>query len=101
MPFFENSDGQRLQLTRDFWIYWAVTVPITILTVGVWHFWQQSLKGEDSTASDRLREKRVGLAKILARGEDKEQSMTATEKLKKTWARPQNRDVEPGTYELR
>jgi hypothetical protein len=33
----ESNSGSRI--SPDFWIYWAVTVPLTIVTVSGWAIW--------------------------------------------------------------
>ncbi|KAL9113765.1 MAG: hypothetical protein Q9227_002210 [Pyrenula ochraceoflavens] len=38
MSMFDWSDRDRV-LSDRFWIYWAVTVPLTVLTVGLWLIW--------------------------------------------------------------
>lgn len=38
MPFFES---EHLVVSKDFWIYWAFTGPITFLTVATWYIWQR------------------------------------------------------------
>ena len=38
LPSFEWSDNQ-LSVRRDFWIYWAITIPLTLLTLLIWLAW--------------------------------------------------------------
>ena len=28
-------------MSGQFWIYWAVTVPVTIVIVGIWYVWEK------------------------------------------------------------
>lgn len=28
-------------MSSQFWIYWAVTVPVTIVIVGIWYVWEK------------------------------------------------------------
>ncbi|KAI9925110.1 hypothetical protein AWENTII_006762 [Aspergillus wentii] len=45
MNFFNLSDdnGQQLWIMSDnFWLYWAITIPLTILTVIIWAIWHYS-----------------------------------------------------------
>jgi cytochrome c-type biogenesis protein CcmH/NrfF len=28
-------------VSPDFWLYWAVTIPVTLLIVGLWLFWER------------------------------------------------------------
>jgi heme/copper-type cytochrome/quinol oxidase subunit 2 len=37
---FQASDGTP-QVSKEFWIYWVVTIPITIVIVGVWYVWEK------------------------------------------------------------
>lgn len=40
MPLFEwDAVGEGTVVSKRFWIYWAVTVPLTFLTLVVWVFW--------------------------------------------------------------
>jgi hypothetical protein len=47
MSFFHfasggNDDGEeRWTVSPNFWIYWAVTIPVTALTIGVWVLYQR------------------------------------------------------------
>jgi hypothetical protein len=36
---FQNSSGP--SVSESFWIYWAVTIPITMIIVGVWYVWEK------------------------------------------------------------
>ena len=40
MPLFEwNAVGDGIFVSKRFWVYWAVTVPLTCLTLVVWVLW--------------------------------------------------------------
>lgn len=40
MPLFEwDAVGEGMVVSNRFWIYWAVTVPLTFLTLAVWVLW--------------------------------------------------------------
>lgn len=46
MSFFHftpSADGglEQWTVSPEFWMYWAVTIPVTALTVGMWFFFQQ------------------------------------------------------------
>lgn len=41
MTFFNFQDPGQDQVSDSFWIYWAVTIPVTILIVGVWWVWER------------------------------------------------------------
>jgi hypothetical protein len=34
-----NSDGETGVLSRNFWMYWAVSVPLTIVVLLAWRTW--------------------------------------------------------------
>jgi Mg2+ and Co2+ transporter CorA len=36
-PGSSQADG--FQMSDQFWIFWAVSVPLTALTFGLWHWW--------------------------------------------------------------
>lgn len=45
MSFFHFTDGDnaspaRWTVAAEFWIYWAVAIPITGITLGLWYTWQ-------------------------------------------------------------
>ncbi len=46
-----NFQAEPVQVSAGFWIYWAVTVPLTLAVVGVWRAWlwlrNRSLQLED------------------------------------------------------
>ncbi|KAF2732091.1 hypothetical protein EJ04DRAFT_578618 [Polyplosphaeria fusca] len=40
MNFFQFApESQTLVLGTDFWLYWAITAPVTLLTLLVWNWW--------------------------------------------------------------
>ena len=45
MTFFNfipgsEDQGDKLEISNKFWIYWAVTAPITIILLVAWLLWQ-------------------------------------------------------------
>ncbi len=40
MTFF-NFQNEGPEVSSQFWIYWAVTVPVTIVIVGIWYIWEK------------------------------------------------------------
>ncbi|KAK4198305.1 hypothetical protein QBC40DRAFT_230273 [Triangularia verruculosa] len=50
-PSPEDAETPGLSVTPDMWIYWAVTVPLTLVTILVWYFWSQR---EDKSSFQRL-----------------------------------------------
>ena len=39
MSMFDWQATTEGMITTRFWIYWAVTVPLTLATVGTWYAW--------------------------------------------------------------
>ncbi|KAK5135373.1 hypothetical protein LTR08_005315 [Meristemomyces frigidus] len=53
MSFFNfspnpNSEQQQWAVSKDFWIYWAVAVPVTVATIGIWLAYQRSIHPQRS-----------------------------------------------------
>jgi len=42
--FFGSTDDFRVKISPSFWVYWAVTIPLTILIITIWSIWIQSEK---------------------------------------------------------
>lgn len=40
MTFFNFQDGQSI-VSEQFWIYWAVTIPLTVIIVAIWYIWEK------------------------------------------------------------
>lgn len=41
MSFFNyDSESDKLLLSTQFWVYWAVVIPLTLATFALWHFWR-------------------------------------------------------------
>jgi hypothetical protein len=38
---FQNSGSGEPSVSEQFWIYWAVTIPVTTIIVGVWYVWEK------------------------------------------------------------
>lgn len=41
MTFF-NFQGEASSVSSSFWIYWAVTIPLTVLCVFMWYMWERN-----------------------------------------------------------
>ncbi|KAI1862986.1 hypothetical protein JX265_009032 [Neoarthrinium moseri] len=39
MPLFDWDAEQQVVTVRGFWLYWAVTVPLTLVTLAAWFLW--------------------------------------------------------------
>jgi hypothetical protein len=39
MTMFNFQDPSRPSVSPRFWIYWAVTLPVTLVTLGAWWMW--------------------------------------------------------------
>lgn len=40
MTFF-NFQNEGPKVSNQFWIYWVVTIPVTVVIVGVWYIWEK------------------------------------------------------------
>ena len=40
MTFF-NFQNQGAAVDNRFWIYWAITIPVTVFIVGIWYVWEK------------------------------------------------------------
>jgi hypothetical protein len=41
MTFFNFQDSGAPVVSTQFWIYWVVTIPVTVVIVGVWYIWEK------------------------------------------------------------
>jgi len=61
MPFFSvltdsETGAERWSVSNKFWIYWAITAPITIITVSswlVWQFWESKFMKPSGSGGDK------------------------------------------------
>lgn len=64
MSFFHFAPGaegglEQWTVSPEFWMYWAVTIPVTVVTVGMWLLFQRwhsrsrdsAIEDQDSAAS--------------------------------------------------
>ena len=50
MPLFNWSSAEAEAILNDrFWIYWAVTLPLTVVVISTWWFWKNWRQRKDST----------------------------------------------------
>jgi len=56
MNFFSFEPGEVI-VSRHFWIYWALSVPMTVATLALWFWWSRWAKrlGLSSSRSNALR----------------------------------------------
>lgn len=40
MTFFNFQNGEDT-VSSQFWIYWAVSIPLTMIIVGIWYVWEK------------------------------------------------------------
>ncbi|KAG9246385.1 hypothetical protein BJ878DRAFT_497217 [Calycina marina] len=86
MTFFNfQSDNGGQELSPKFWIYWAVTIPLTVCIVGMWWIWE------------RNRERKYGKedTDLEAGSEDMERSIMATMR-RKTMSKASTWGMQPG-----
>jgi hypothetical protein len=55
---FQSSDGPGFQISKQFWIFIVLTVPLTILTVGSWFFIAHKRR-RDKVAQARSEQQRL------------------------------------------
>ena len=46
-PMFQWSATAGLQVQSHIWIYWAISIPLTILTIGFWMVWLKFTMGSE------------------------------------------------------
>ncbi|RAL03231.1 uncharacterized protein BO80DRAFT_470985 [Aspergillus ibericus CBS 121593] len=51
--FFDYSDGKEV-MTDSFWIYWAITIPLTLLTMLIWACWHYYPKKKPTPGKKRM-----------------------------------------------
>jgi flagellar biosynthesis/type III secretory pathway M-ring protein FliF/YscJ len=77
MPLFDwpASTPSHIATTSNFWVYWAVTVPLTILVLAIWTVWikvvvpRQNRQDEKTLASWLDEESVLGYEKDDAKEE--------------------------------
>ncbi len=60
MPFFSISTNpetgsETWAMSSTFWIYWAITTPITVVTIScwlIWQFWESRLLGGQKSVEE-------------------------------------------------
>jgi hypothetical protein len=65
MPFFETTldvtGNALLKIRPQFWIYWAVTIPITLSVLGLWAVWLRfTAKRHEKEDEEMLGSKGIG-----------------------------------------
>ena len=57
MPLFDwDAVGDGTVVSERFWVYWAVTVPLTVVTLVVWVFWTKRQARMHRVSEKRARE---------------------------------------------
>lgn len=41
-----GSQSEAWVVSKDFWIYWSVTIPLTVITMASWFFWRHWQRGD-------------------------------------------------------
>lgn len=41
---FQAGEKESWEMSREFWLYWAVTIPLTLATFAVWALWHYRTK---------------------------------------------------------
>lgn len=55
-----DDDTGKLRYTGDWWLFLAVSVPATLVTVGIWYFFSQRYSRKDNDDENPFGEKRGG-----------------------------------------
>lgn len=64
MSFFDfDPNTAQWKVSKDFWVYWVVAVPITAITASMWKWWNK-LAPEKLIGHDTLTQSSVQMAKI-------------------------------------
>jgi len=45
-------------VTNNFWLYWVVTIPVTLTVLGAYRFWIKYRNGKDKKESESLKKER-------------------------------------------
>jgi hypothetical protein len=50
MPMFDWESNGKDTISPNFWIYWAVSIPLTLITAGGWRVWWHYQKTHHAVA---------------------------------------------------
>ncbi|GFF43702.1 hypothetical protein IFM58399_07037 [Aspergillus lentulus] len=64
MPFFQDDDDQ-WKVSVDFWIYWAVSVPLTFVIFVIWALFPYALDAWKAFKAKALRGKRYEMQQLV------------------------------------
>jgi hypothetical protein len=85
MTFFNFQNSGTAVVSTQFWIYWAVDIPITILIVGVWYVWEKMREARYSREDEDLEKGSEHMEKdIMAAMRKRTMSKASTWDTKKT-----------------
>ncbi|KAH8817387.1 hypothetical protein F5884DRAFT_249042 [Xylogone sp. PMI_703] len=45
-PTSNSSDANPSVVSPKFWIYWAISIPVTLVLVGLWYLWERHQQGQ-------------------------------------------------------
>lgn len=60
---FQNSSGP--SVSEQFWIYWAVTIPVTMIIVGVWYVWEKKREARYNKEDTDLEKGSEDMEKVI------------------------------------
>ena len=58
---FDFSNGTtRSTVTQNFWVYWVVTIPLTLAILGIWKTWMvmENNRSESEAGKESLKQER-------------------------------------------
>ncbi|KAL1899732.1 hypothetical protein Cpir12675_001231 [Ceratocystis pirilliformis] len=56
MTFFNFQDSGVPKVSKDVWVYFAITIPVTIFVVAIWHFFEACRKRDHEEQEQRVNE---------------------------------------------
>ena len=65
MTFFNFQNGEGPSVSEQFWIYWAVTIPVTVIIVGVWYVWEKRTEARYNKEDADLEKGSEGMEKVI------------------------------------
>jgi hypothetical protein len=84
MTFF-NFQNSGPTVSGQFWIYWAVTIPVTMIIVGIWYIWEKKREARyDKEDSDLERGSEAMEKEIMATMRKRTMSKVSTWNTKKS-----------------
>jgi hypothetical protein len=65
MTFFNFQNSGAPSVSEQFWIYWAVTIPVTMIIVGVWYVWEKKREARYNKEDTDLEKGSEDMEKVI------------------------------------